>query len=218
MICSTPFPRLPARRVTRFVVVIGLFLAACGGPAPRPPPALTYPGGPQCLAMLVQYGAAFSTTGDIGQSGGCGIATPIALAGLGAQLSRPATLGCPLALALSHYERMVLQPEAMRLLGQPVVTVHHVGAYACRGRSGNAGRLSEHAHGRAIDITAFELLDGTMIRVRDGWHGRGPETEFLRRVGRDACEVFNVVLGPSHDSAHADHLHLDIGPWRLCDP
>ena len=65
-------------------------------------------------------------------------------------------------------------------------------------------------------MSAFELVDGTMIRVRQDWNGIGRRSRFLRNVAREACDLFHVVLTPSHDNAHHDHLHFDTGPWRLC--
>ncbi|HYC13481.1 MAG TPA: extensin family protein, partial [Stellaceae bacterium] len=31
-----------------------------------------------------------------------------------------------------------------------------------------------------------------------------------------ACDYFSVVLSPDSDRYHYNHLHFDIGPWRLC--
>ena len=69
---------------------------------------------------------------------------------------------------------------------------------------------------RTIDLAAFELIDGRIIRVSQDWHGIGRRSRFLRNVAREACDLFHVVLTPSHNNAHQDHLHFDTGPWRLC--
>jgi hypothetical protein len=37
-----------------------------------------------------------------------------------------------------------------------------------------------------------------------------PEARFLRRVHRDACNVFSTVLGPEANDVHRTHLHLDL--------
>ena len=62
----------------------------------------------------------------------------------------------------------------------------------------------------------FELADGTVISVKKDWRGAGKRSEFLQEVARASCEHFNVVLTPNHNRLHNDHLHLDIGPHRLC--
>ena len=215
------------RRVSTGVAcVVPLVLAACGGDATSPSSHAPHAARPnpaglptgQCLGQLSGRGVDYRRIDDFGSRDGCGITTAIELTASTAVLNQPATLGCPLALALNDYERQVLQPLAQRYFGQHVARIHHLGAYSCRARSGNSGRLSEHAKGRAIDISAFELADGTIIRVETDWHGRGDRRRFVRAAARGACDLFQVVLSPNHDRAHHDHLHFDIGPWRLCKP
>lgn len=195
-------------------VALTLALQGCSGVSlPRVP---AYPDGPHCLNLLAGRGIVFDRIEAPRTERGCGISTAVSLRASTAALNQPVRLGCSLALALNEFELRVAQPAAQRRFGQPVVRLHHLGGYSCRGRSGNAGRLSEHALGRAIDIAAFELADGTIIRVEQDWRGGGAKTRFLREVARGACGVFSVVLGPDYDAAHRDHLHFDIGPWPLC--
>ncbi len=171
----------------------------------------------QCLTSLEDRGVRFEPLETVGNGAQCTIQTPVTVSGLTAAFNRPATLGCPLALRFDEFERDVLQPLAIRYFGQPVRRIHHYGAYACRNqRGGNPGQLSQHALGRAIDLSAFELADGDVIRVAEDWNGFGRRTRFLRNVAREACDLFHVVLTPSHNAAHRDHLHFDTGPWRLC--
>ena len=222
-----PFPvdrlhRTPtaARIGPALVLATLLALAGCGGSDSSSQGPSRYNtaslGGSQCFGALSQRQVTYTRIEDFGSSSGCGIAQAIELHASTAPLNQTATLGCPLAVALNDFERQVLQPAAQRYFGQHVARIHHFGAYSCRGRSSNAGRLSEHAKGRAIDISAFELADGTVIRILDHWRGAGDRSRFLHDVGRGACGVFQVVLGPNHDAAHRNHFHFDIGPWRLC--
>ena len=172
-----------------------------------------------CLGALADRGVSFEPLASVGDGDICTIETPVTITAMTAALNQPATLGCPLAVRFDEFEREILQPLAIRYFGQPVKRIHHYGAYACRNQRGgnaNSGRLSQHALGRAIDVSAFELIDGQMIRVAQDWHGIGRRSRFLRNVAREACDLFHVVLTPSHDSAHQDHLHFDTGPWRLC--
>ena len=167
--------------------------------------------------MLTERDMSFETLPFIERDNGCAIRTPVSLSAMTAALSQPATMGCSLAVRFGDFERDILQPLAIRYFGQPVKRIHHYGAFACRTQvGGNEDRLSEHAFGRAIDGAAFELVDGTMIRVKQEWNGIGRRSRFLRNVAREACDLFHVVLTPSHDTAHHDHLHFDTGPWRLC--
>src|SRR5690606_27812430 len=82
-------------------------------------------------------------------------------------------------------------------------------SYACRGVNNDpTAQLSEHAFGRAIDISAFQFADGTWLEV----HAAGantPEAEFLGEVRTGACGPFRTVLGPGV-AYHGDHFHLDL--------
>lgn len=85
-----------------------------------------------------------------------------------------------------------------------------VDAYSCRNRNrATAGKLSEHARGNAIDISAFHAGDGGTLAVLAGWKDPrdGPR---LRRLHAAACGPFGTVLGPEANALHADHLHLDV--------
>jgi hypothetical protein len=120
-----------------------------------------------------------------------------------------------MALTLAEFDERVIQPAAIRHFGRPATVLRQIGAYSCRQRSGG-GRLSQHASGQAIDIAGFEISGGPRALVREHWRDNGPRGRFLREVARAACAAFSVVLTPSHDVWHADHLHFDIGKDRLC--
>ncbi|HMP63650.1 MAG TPA: extensin family protein, partial [Phenylobacterium sp.] len=60
------------------------------------------------------------------------------------------------------------------------------------------------------------LEDGRGINVKTHWGTGGKEGEFLKRVHKGGCRLFSVTLGPDYNAAHADHLHLDFGRFRLC--
>lgn len=201
---------------------LALALAACAGPkAPPPPPPAQVGGmptdGPMCIVGLVNANVAFNRIPDTAKGDGCGISTAISLYETQTvPLNRPVEVSCGLAQALLAYDTQVLQPLAQRVMGSPLVKVHHAGGYVCRGRTSNRSRLSEHAYGRAIDIMAFEFADGRIARVKQHWTDRGPLGDFLRQASKGACGVFQVVLSPNADADHADHLHLDVGPWKLC--
>jgi len=129
---------------------------------------------------------------------------------------------CPVAAAIRLWEWHVVQPAALRLLGQPVRTVMHFGAYSCRRMYGrDTGAFSEHATADAIDIAGFVLDDGRRITVAADWNGEGKDAAFLRAVRDGACGLFSTVLSPDYNAAHRDHLHLDQAErgatgWRAC--
>ena len=116
-----------------------------------------------------------------------------------------------------------MQPAAMRWFGQPVVEIHQISAYSCRGMNGDPNaHISEHAFGNALDIEAFILADGHKIRVQYGWRGAPEEQGFLRDVQGAACDLFTTVLAPGSNVYHYNHIHVDLmrrrGGRRACNP
>lgn len=110
----------------------------------------------------------------------------------------------------------IVDELARRHLGSGLRSVQNYGSHACRAMTGNRSRFSLHASARALDIAAFELADGERIVVQEDWNGRGAKTRFLHAVAQAACERFSVVLTPNSDKFHQDHIHVDIGPWKVC--
>lgn len=124
---------------------------------------------------------------------------------------------CPLALRYAVWERQVLEPAARRLLDDDLVRVEHLGTYACRTIYGRAGeRPSQHASASALDVSGVRLKDGRRLTIAGDFRKDGPEGRFLRVARAGACDLFGAVLGPDYNAAHADHLHLDLSPYRLC--
>lgn len=123
---------------------------------------------------------------------------------------------CGLAAALSVWERKVIQPAARKFLASDAESIRHLGVYACRAVRGSVSRQSQHANAAAIDIQAFRLRDGRTIDVQGNWGKDTAAGNFLRAVHDGACGVFRTVLGPDYNAAHANHFHLDIGPYSIC--
>lgn len=206
-------------------------LAACAQPPARmaapPPPPLIDPDS-ACLAELRSNQVRFEPLGHFGDNDqGCGIDNPVKISAVTATWNRPGVVSCGMARTIGRFEAEVVQPAALARFGQGVRRLHHAGTYDCRVRrtqttvaaalgGSRGGRLSEHSKGRAIDILAFELDDGTMVSVKRDWRGKGAKSSFLHDVARASCSVFNVALTPNHDRLHHDHLHLDVGPYTLC--
>ena len=76
--------------------------------------------------------------------------------------------------------------------------------------------MSQHATANAIDISGFDMADGTKIRLRNDWNGAADKAAFLRDVRNSACSWFGLVLSPDYNAAHHDHFHLDQGRWGRC--
>jgi hypothetical protein len=143
-------------------------------------------------------------------------ATPVAV-------SPPATLACPIVSELDRWISNSMQPAAMRWFGSPVAEIKQISAYSCRGMNGNPyARISEHAFGNALDISAFTLADGRMVTVKTGWNGLPEEQGFLRDIQAAACEQFTTVLAPGSNVHHYDHIHVDLmrrrDGHRACNP
>ena len=180
--------------------------------------------GPACRALLDQAGISYRPRAARG-SGRCARAAAIAWAPGGRRRIRYAParppLACPLAAALTLWEREVVQPAARRQLGADVVAIDHYGSYACRRLYGRpTGDWSEHAGARAIDVAGFLLSDGRRVTVLRDWNRPGGASRFLHEVRDGGCRLFGTTLSPDYNAAHRDHLHLDEARrgllWQAC--
>ena len=145
---------------------------------------------------------------------GCGSSHAIRLEAVGPiRLSRAATMDCPTARALETWVKKSAVPEVGRM-GGGLSGLRVVAHYACRTRNNQPGaRISEHGRGKAIDIAALQLRDGSEISVLSDW-GQGPRGRVLRQTHRGACGPFCTVLGPKSDRHHQDHFHFDTASHR----
>ena len=168
-----------------------------------------------CLADLAALPLAAALLAPVVGEDACGIATPLMVDEIGVDefavaLAPAALVDCAVAGAFTQWLEEDVQPAARSILGQWVVGVRVASSYACRGRNGDPNApLSEHAFGRAIDISAFQLADGTWVNVRSFAVDTAPEAEFLDAIRTGACGPFTTVLGPGV-ALHDDHLHLDL--------
>jgi hypothetical protein len=150
--------------------------------------------------------------GTVSGPGACGVRDALAVSEVaGVRLTQTATLTPRAANRLNWYVANVARQEIGNR-GGGLVALQVASHYACRTRNSRpGGRLSEHAKGNAIDISAFVLADGTRISVL-GW--RGSDGALLRRLHRGACGPFGTVLGPEADRHHQDHFHFDVAEYR----
>lgn len=168
-----------------------------------------------CRARLRALGASFTEARPRTDETGCALPYPIRVERFSpvTAVEPVALLNCATAEAAARFLIEDASPAAKAAFGAPIATVANASAYVCRPRNGT-NRLSEHAFGNALDISALVLADGTRIEVRS----RGPEeqdvNDFLQEIRGAACGPFKTVLGPGTDADHADHFHFDLAQRR----
>ncbi len=181
----------------------------------------------QCLAAgVVRHSPFVQERSSLGGPSVCGAEHPftVSAAANGRVALRPsATLRCPMIPAVDNWVASVVEPAARFHFGQPVLELKVAASYGCRPMNHqHGGKLSEHGHANAIDISAFTLANGRVVTVKDGWWGDPRERAFLHAVHRGGCDTFTTVLGPLYDHLHRDHFHFDLarhgsnGSSRIC--
>lgn len=172
-----------------------------------------------CFGALAKSQARMAVLEDRNDSDVCHIRNGVRISGLSQSRMPPVATRCSIAVRLYLWERTVLQPVAREELGTSVARIQHFSSYSCRAirtTAGNSRRMSQHATANAFDIAGFVLEDGRHITLLKHWDGDGPEARFLRRVRNGLCDWFNVTLSPDYNALHADHFHVDMGPFLSC--
>ncbi len=202
-------------------------LAGCGGDlvprgkvarASKPvraPARTTRPSQPaletrQCFAKLQSQAVSFTPLPDRNFGGGCNAINSVKLLDIGVPATGLGAMTCNLAANFAAWARYGVQPAARVVFGAEIEKIETFGTYNCRPIAGS-GKLSEHAHSNAIDVSAFVLSDGRRITVQQGWHGDQQTRQFLSLIHASACKRFNTVLSPDYNAAHHDHFHFDMG-------
>jgi hypothetical protein len=138
------------------------------------------------------------------------------IGGVRFRMSRPAdgplTVSCEMAL------RLPVLAEVVRRHGVRAITI----ASAYRTKPWQ----SFHRFGLALDMSAFELDDGTVLHVSHDFvetpahrtcEAPEPPTPAARTLLAIACELvdtlhFSSVLTPNYNEGHRDHFHIDARP------
>lgn len=177
-----------------------------------------------CMRTLREAGVEVVRARDVDDGGFCVVRGAVRITGGDVTRISPADsiMQCPLALRYVIWDRQVLRPAAEALGSEPA-SVQSYGSYSCRriyGSQNDGDRPSQHARANALDVGSVTLRDGRMISVLEDWDGQGPggpdAAGFLRRLRDGGCRLFSTVLTPDYNAAHANHLHLDGGPYDLC--
>ena len=175
----------------------------------------------QCLADLSSNRAGFTPLPDQYYGAGCSTIGTVKLTSLRSddaplQLLNLGPVACPLAETLAGWARFGVDRAARQILGSPLARIDTMGSYSCRNVAGR-DRRSAHATADAIDVSAFILADGRRIAVLDKWDaGTTAEKQFLSVVHQSACKRFGTVLGPAYNTAHRDHLHVELSGAGFC--
>lgn len=177
-----------------------------------------------CYRLLKQQGVGFEV---VSRKKAAGIRMPIRLKGTingfrvtpyNKQISNR-YLDCRMAVALTHWVKI--------LSDYGFTSIEYSSIYRRNARVGGSSKVSGHAHGLAIDIGGFTFDDQRTLKVSDDWverdRGDAPcskeydepvSSQLMRRVVCDAAtrKLFQVVLTPHFNRAHADHVHLELVP------
>ncbi|WP_308916507.1 extensin family protein [Jannaschia sp. LMIT008] len=169
---------------------------------------------PQGGGLCQRPGLVGEAIGEVTGRGACGIPSAVRVRAVaGVTLSQPARMDCATARALDDWVRGGVIP-AIGGTGGGVMQLRVAAGYVCKTRNSRPGaRLSEHSYGRAIDISAFVLANGTALTVRGDW-GNGARGRILETIWRAACGPFGTVLGPRSDRFHQGHFHVDTARYR----
>jgi hypothetical protein len=168
-----------------------------------------------CRARLIALDVAFEELPEIDGEGACGIEHPIRFTSLGSgvDLVPDGITNCATAEAAAQLVASTIKQAAQRELRSEIVRIRHASTYICRNRASGA-KISEHARGNALDISAFVLDDGRTVEVQGYGPADLPERRFMAEVRQAACGPFKTVLGPGTDADHALHFHFDLAERR----
>ncbi len=183
-----------------------------------------------CLARLRAADIRFDIpTMPVAAKASCAIEVPVRLKSVTTRaravtevhLPEEPVVSCQFAERLTAWLGHLVAPLIAGVMSTDLRAVRTGPGYECRNRNGAAiGKLSAHAVGKAIDISAFELSNGKFIPIKpDGDEAMRNVVESVRTA---ACGWFTTVLGPGSDAAHTDHLHVDMAlhgtsdRYRIC--
>jgi len=172
-----------------------------------------------CRAALATSRLQATEVSQMSSSRGCELHDVERIAvGRGPAFSSSFIASCALAVDLAMFIEHVVAPAAARHIGSAVVTVEHLGTFACRPiiGAGTTIELSQHASANAIDIAGFVFANGEKVSVAHDWHGDDAKARFIHDVRDGACKIFPVVLSPDYNVAHRSHLHFDVSGFHFC--
>jgi hypothetical protein len=168
-----------------------------------------------CLSAFAMAGSPRVLEAPKVERPGCMVLGAVDVKAFASAKVKPVEMRCAMAARLYAWEKHVLQPAALRLLGEPIVEIIHMGSYSCRKIRGGRS-MSQHATANAFDIGGFKTKSGKIVSVLRDWDKPTKAGELLQVARAGLCDWFNVTLSPDYNAAHADHFHVDMGRWRSC--
>ncbi|MEM9070044.1 MAG: extensin family protein [Myxococcota bacterium] len=202
-----------------------LAILVCPDAAPFSQASADEPRRPSTLSQADCYAALDRAGIDYERPETSGVAFPVRLRGpvggveiqFEGRRAQHRIMDCRLVVALSRW--------APRLREAGVARIRHLSAYRARARHRRTGRPSGHASGLAIDLRffdgegSFDVLEHWQPRTRGAAPCERPdaEDERSRKIRELVCEaidqdLFQVVVTPHHDDAHANHVHVEVVP------
>jgi hypothetical protein len=170
--------------------------------------------GSACRQALSHAAVAFTPVKDHAVDGDCGYYNVVRLNAV--PIAPRASATCGLAAGLVWLQRD-LQAAAASQMHARLTGIDQLGVFSCRNvNSESSGPRSEHATANAIDIVGFHFSDGRRALVARDYGKPSDAGRFLDAAHDAACRLFNGVLGPRYNRLHANHFHLDMGPYRIC--
>ncbi|MEP0233794.1 extensin family protein [Roseibium sp.] len=165
-----------------------------------------------CEIELAEVERVESIVGD----NGCGVPEAVILNAVTGSspvsLLPPPTVGCAFADKFAEFLSGPAVKKAGEEIGSDLKGLRVGPGYVCRRRNNLPdGKLSEHARGKALDITTFVFANDVEASVSEDWGKDTPEGRALKHLHSGACEVFTTVLGPDADPNHRAHFHVDTG-------
>jgi len=184
----------------------------------------------ECYQALQEHGLKFK---PLDRSQAPGVDAPVLLQGdlnglrlhntYGPEHSETASImDCRLLLALALVSKQWQDAAAQ--------TLHFSSAYRPHAHVKHSRNLSGHAKGLAIDITSVQFENGTTASVEEAWQPRMRKVDPcsaammidavpLRNFACSAANagIFQLILTPHYDTAHANHLHFEVRPavdWK----
>jgi hypothetical protein len=229
--------RVVFKRLSPTLFWSAVLTCACTGAAPRlayadapngEPAALKARDDPEleppdhaCHVRLREAGVSFA---KLAKARAPRVQLPIRLTGAvagieirGAGKEATGYLDCRLALALVRWA------PALKAAG--IVRVDHYSIYRPDARVADTRKISSHAAGLAIDAARFHTSDGRVLTILETWTDKTPDADpcaarqrqspaerLLRELVCDALrsDIFQTVVTPHHDAAHANHVHLEV--------
>lgn len=182
----------------------------------------------QCVAGLKSANVEFTELGRIKKDqcvleGAIQVGAISSLFGSVALPGRP-ILTCAFATQFATWVRDVAAPLTLAFMNSKLAAIETGQSFECRARNNTPGeKISEHAKGDAIDVTAFRLQNGRTLLVKDASASTQLDGALMRAYRATGCGYFTTILGPGSNDAHKEHFHFDTAlhgnsnNYRICE-